>query len=55
VLKNSSLLGSEGGKIRNDSRREKYICTYPTGMGRNLVAKDGEGASWQQLCPHIFK
>lgn len=35
--------------------KEKHICTYPKGMGRNLVAKDGEDVGLQQLCPHSFK
>lgn len=54
-LLNSPLPRREGGKIRDDSRREKHISTYPTGMGRNLVAEDGEEAGLQQLCPHSFK
>lgn len=54
-LQNSPLLSREVGKIRDDSRREKHISTDPTGMGRNLVAKDGEEAGLQQLCPHSFQ
>lgn len=54
-LQNSPLLRREEGKIRDDSRRKKHISTYPTGMGRNLVAKNAEEADLPQLCPHSFQ
>lgn len=35
--------------------KEKHISTYPKGMWRNLVAKDGEDVGLQQLCPRCSK